>query len=131
MNKNNLNKNIYGIEKGIIELKYKDFIISKNKIKINNDFFDNKGLIVFYAPWRKHCQGISTDLINLSNDNLYIFPIGAVNIEDIKNENHLLSKKAKIKQIPTIKYINSKGYLLDYKYDINIDNLKYFINMNL
>ena len=131
MNKNILNKNIYGIEKGIIELKYKDFIINKNKIKINNDFFNNKGFIIFYAPWCKHCQDISTDLINLSNDNLYIFPIGAVNIEDIKNENHLLSKKAKIKQIPTIKYINSKGYLLDYNYDINIDNLKYFINMNL
>jgi len=125
-------KNMYGINKGIIELKYKDFIIKNNKIFINNNFFDeNKGIIMFYAPWCSHCKQISDYLIDLALDNLNIFPIGAVNIEDTKNENYKLTQKAKIIQIPTIMYISKDGSLKYYKYDITIENLKYFINMNL
>ena len=125
-------KNIYGENKGIIELKYKDFIVKKNKLFINNKFFDeNKGLIIFYAPWCSHCRKMSDYLIDLALNNLNIFPIGAVNIEDTKNKNYKLTQIAQIKQIPTIMYINKDGSLKYYKYDISIENLKYFINMNL
>ena len=136
MNKNNLInfKNIYGEETGIIELKYKDFQINKSSIKIKNNFFDHnnyKGFIIFYAPWCKHCVELSSEFINLAQDNLYIFPIGAINIEDVKNKNDKLAQKFKIEQIPTVKYIDSKGIIKDYPYDISIENLRYFINMNL
>ena len=134
-NKNDITstyKNIYGKNKGIIELKYKDFIVKKNKLFINNKFFDeNKGLIIFYAPWCSHCRKMSDYLIDLALNNLNIFPIGAVNIEDTKNKNYKLTQIAQIKQIPTIMYINKDGSLKYYKYDISIENLKYFINMNL
>lgn len=134
MNKNNLinYKNIYGEETGIIELKYKDFQINKSSIKIKTKFFDNnKGLIIFYAPWCKHCIELSNAFINLAQDNLYIFPIGAVNIEDTKNKNDKLAQKIKIEQIPTVKYIDPKGIIKNYPYEISIENLRYFINMNL
>ena len=125
-------ENIYGENKGIIELKYKDFIVKKNKLYINNNFFDeNKGLIIFYAPWCSHCRKMSDYLIDLALNNLNIFPIGAVNIEDTKNKNYKLTQIAQIKQIPTIMYISNDGSLKYYKYDISIENLKYFINMNL
>ena len=134
-NKNDITstyKNIYGKNKGIIELKYKDFIVKKNKLYINNNFFDeNKGLIIFYAPWCSHCKKMSDYLIDLALDNLNIFPIGSVNIEDTKNKNYKLTQIAQIKQIPTIMYISNDGSLKYYKYDISIENLKYFINMNL
>jgi len=129
---NSYSKNIYGEDKGIIELKYKDFIIKNNKIFINNNFFDeNKGIIIFYAPWCSHCKQISDYLIDLALDNLNIFPIGAVNIEDTKNKNYKLTQISKIVQIPTIMYISKDGSLEKYNYDISIENLKYFINMNL
>jgi len=138
INKNNKNditssyKNIYGENKGIIELKYKDFIVKNNKLFINNKFFDeNKGFIIFYAPWCSHCKKMSDYLIDLALDNLNIFPIGSVNIEDTKNKNYKLTQIAQIKQIPTIMYISNNGSLKYYKYDITIENLKYFINMNL
>ena len=140
MNKNNLInfKNIYGEETGIIELKYKDFQIKKSSIQVKNKFFDNnndnddyKGIIIFYAPWCKPCVELSSEFINLAQDNLYIFPIGAVNIEDVKNKNDKLAQKLKIEQIPTIKYIDSKGILREYPYEVSIENLRYFINMNL
>jgi hypothetical protein len=53
------------------------------------------------------------------------------NIEDTKNKNYKLTQIAQIKQIPTIMYISNDGSLKYYKYDISIENLKYFINMNL
>ena len=34
-------------------------------------------------------------------------------------------------KVNTIMYINKDGSLKYYKYDISIENLKYFINMNL
>ena len=124
--------NIYGKNNGVIELKFKDFKIKNKKLYINNKYFnENKGLIVFYAPWCNHCIKMSDSLISISIDNLNIFPIGAVNIEDTKNKNFKLTKLAKVTQIPTIKYIDKDGSLKDYNFDYNIDNLRYFINLNL
>ena len=57
---------------------------------------------------------------------LDFFPIDSTFIVTAK-----LTKIANIIQIPSAMYISKDGSLKKYQYDIKIDNLKYFINMNL
>ena len=135
-NKNKINnsfyKNIYGEEKGIIELKLEDFVYKNNKLYIKNDYFnDKKGFIIFYAPWCKHCIKLSTLLIDLALSNINIFNFGAINIENIKDGNDKVSVYENISELPTIKYIKNDGTLEKYNNDYDIDNLLYFINTNI
>ena len=128
--KTQLFKNIYGLDKGIIELTLKDFIKKKNKLLINNSYFEEKkGFIVFYAPWCKHCVKLSDLLIELALSNINLFYFGSVNIENIEDGNDYLAVYAGIKKLPTIKYINSDGILKDYTFKYDADNLIFYINM--
>lgn len=129
-----LYKDIYGLDKGIIELKLKDFkYIKKNKkLFIKNKYFnEKKGFIIFYAPWCKYCKKISTMLIDLALSNINLFNFGAVNIEDVENGNDYLSIYANINKIPTLKYIKNNGELINYEFEYSNDNLIYFINTNI
>jgi len=127
-----LYKDIYGMDKSILELKLKDFKYNKKKLTINNDYFsENKGLIVFYAPWCKYCTKISDILIDLAMSNINVFNFGAVNTEDVENGNDYVAIYANITKIPCIKYINNKGELVNYEYEYTNDNLIYFINVNI
>ena len=128
---NNIFKNIYGEEKGIIELTLSDFIYKNKKLYINNNFFNKKGFIIFYAPWCKHCNNISNLMLELADININIFPFGAVNSENIKDGNDYLCNYANILGFPTIFYINNDNLLLKYEYDYTSDNLIYFINTNI
>jgi thiol-disulfide isomerase/thioredoxin len=128
---NSLYKDIYGIEKGVLELNLSDFVYKKKNLYINNSYFDKKkGFIIFYAPWCKHCKKIADTLINLALSNINLFYFGSVNAENIEMGNDKLCVYANIKKFPTIKYINEDGSLEDYKHNYNYDNLIYFINMN-
>jgi thiol-disulfide isomerase/thioredoxin len=127
-----LYKDIYGMDKSILELKLKDFKYNKKKLTINNDYFsENKGLIIFYAPWCKYCTKISDILIDLAMSNINVFNFGAVNTEDIENGNDYVAIYANITKIPCIKYINNKGELINYEYEYTNDNFIYFINVNI
>ena len=131
-NNNSFYKDIYGEEKGIIELKLKDFDYKDDKLYINNDYFnDKKGFIIFYAPWCKHCNKISNLLIDLALLNINIFNFGAINAENIKDGNDKVCIYENITKFPTIKYINNDRTLINYQYEYTIDNLLYFINTNL
>ena len=129
--KYNFYKNIYGEDKGIIELTLSDFIYKKKKLYINNDYFEKKGFIIFYAPWCQHCRKISELLIDLAMVNLNIFSFGAVNSENIKDGNDKLCNYANIQKLPTIFYINDDNSLTEYKHSYNSDNLIYYINTNI
>jgi thiol-disulfide isomerase/thioredoxin len=130
--KNIIYKNIYGLDKGIIELTLQDFIYKKNKLYINNSYFsERKGLIIFYAPWCKHCVKLSDTLINLALSNINLFNFGSVNVENTEKGNDYLSIYANINRLPTIKYINKDNYLVDYPFEYNIDNLVFYVNTNI
>jgi len=139
LNKNNkkndlIFSNIYGIDKGVIELTLKDFIYDKKnkKLYINNDyFFENKGIIIFYAPWCKHCVKLSDMIIDLAISNLNVFYFGAVNVENIEDGNDYLSIYGKINRLPTIKIIKEDKSLENYKFEYNIDNLIFYVNTNI
>ena len=130
--KNNLYKNIYGSDKYITELKMKDFIYKNKKLYINNDYFSSKkGFIIFYAPWCKHCIKLSELFIDLAMSNVNLFNFGSVNCENIDNDNDRLCIYAKIKYYPTLKYIKDDGSLESYPFELNADNLIYYINTNM
>lgn len=130
--KNSFNNNIFGEEKGIVELKLKDFIYKDKKLYINNPYFSrNKGLILFYSPLCKYCIKLSDTLINIALSHLNLFSIGSVNCFNIKDGNDYVCSYANITEFPIIKYINDDGELLDYPHSYQIDNLIYYININI
>jgi thiol-disulfide isomerase/thioredoxin len=131
-NNNFFFKDIYGEEKGIKELKLEDFNYKNKKLFIINPYFkDNKGFIIFYAPWCKHCIKISDLLIDLALLNINIFNFGAINSENIEGGNDKIFIYENITNFPTIKYIKTDGTLENFKYKYTIDNLLYFINTNI
>lgn len=131
-NKNKLYNNIFGEEKNIIELKLKDFIYKDKKLYINHpNFKTKKGLILFYSPLCKYCYKLGDLIINLAHSYLNLFSIASVNCYNIEDGNDYVCGYAKIKKFPTIKYINEDGSLLDYPHPYEIDNLIYYININI
>ena len=131
-NNNSFYKNIYSEEKGILELTLQDFDNIDNKLYIKNKYFDDKkGFIIFYAPWCKHCNEISDLLVDLALSNINIFNFGAVNSENINEGNYKVCIYENISKFPTIKYINDDGTLTNYENKYTIDNLLYFININV
>jgi thiol-disulfide isomerase/thioredoxin len=131
-NNKNLYKNIYGEEKDVPELILSDFIYENKNLFINCKYFsENKGLIIFYAPWCTFCKKISDLFLDIAVSNTNLFRFAAVNTENIEDGNDYLALYANINKIPTIKYINNDGKIVDYEYEYTYDNLLYFINVNI
>jgi thiol-disulfide isomerase/thioredoxin len=131
----NIYQDMYQENTGIIELKYKDFTYDKKtkSLKCNHKIFKDikKGIIIFYAPWCKHCIDMYDDIIELSINYMNIFPIAVVNIEDLQNKNDLLTSYAYVTKYPTMKVLNKNLILENYNNDLTKDNITYYINMNM
>lgn len=114
------------------ELKYKDFkYINKKPVITNKNFKGKTGLLLVYAPWCKHCKGFTELWNDLAQQYNYLFPMGALNAEDIHNQNHQISSDLSVKFYPTIFVVSKNGRLTKYKYDETRDELTYFINSKM
>lgn len=127
-----LYRNLFHKDNGVHELTLKDFYVDKNKLFIKNKFFPkNKGFILFYAPWCSHCKKFKNDYENLALDYIQLFPFGAVNTENVKDENDKLRVFADVDKIPKLKMIHKDGYLVNYDSNLTYDDLLYYLNMNI
>ena len=120
-------KDLYPETSGVIELKYNDF----KKKHLKNGKMKN-GLIIFYAPWCKHCINLANELTKVSIEFYNSFSLYAVNIEDINNKNDILSSKFKIDKFPTfysVSNFNNINYL-NYQFK-SIDDLKFYIYLRI
>lgn len=126
-----LYKNLFHSDKGVHELVYKDFDIQDKKIFLNNSFFsNNKGFILFYAPWCKHCKIFKKEYEELASDYIQMFPFGSINIENIKDGNDKLKVMAKIDSVPQLMVVTKNGFIQRYDSTYDYDDLLYYINVN-
>ena len=131
-NKNDDSKNIYGAQMGVPEMVLSDFKHVSDKLFIRNKYFsENKGIIVFYAPWCGHCQKLSNLIFDLAYSYMNVFPFAAVNCENLTDKNNKLCEYANIEKYPTLKYVTKNGSLEDYKNPVDTDHLIFFINSQI
>ena len=93
----------------------------------NHQFKDKNGILVFYAPWCRHCQSSSSMWKTISSTFKNKFPIGVVNCDDFDNQNFKLLKTFNIKAYPTIKFVSKSGKVLDFDIGDTMDEIIYFI----
>lgn len=128
---NKLFMNLYGGDTGITDLIYKDFTYKNEKLYITNpNFVNKKGVIVFYAAWCGHCKRLSPILIDLQNEYLNRYVIGAINIENTKDNNDELAVHADVKFLPHALFINTDNSLSTFPHSVNEENLLYFFNVS-
>ena len=123
--------NLYDENKGIPDLTYEDFYYKNKKLYIKNkDFLNNKGFIIFYAAWCSHCKKITNLMYKFKNEYMNILNIGAVNVENVKDKNDIISCNAGVTTLPHLMYINTDNSLTKYNFSITEENIFYFLNMN-
>jgi thiol-disulfide isomerase/thioredoxin len=126
---------LYGDHVGVKELKMRDFHYNSEKktLTILEPIYQElkRGIIIFYAPWCRHCNDIFDDVVELSVAYSNVFPIMVVNIEDLENHNDNLTRYAKVKKYPSVRIVNAKGIVEDVSLQLTKDSIHYYINMNL
>ena len=128
---NKLFMNLYDEKKGIPDLTYNDFYYKNKKLYIKNPkFVNNKGFVVFYAAWCSNCKKLTNLMYKFQNEYVNILNIGAVNVENVKDKNDIISCNAKVTTLPHLMYINDDNSLTTYDFPITEENIFYFLNMS-
>ena len=122
------NNNFFVNDENIINLVKKDFKIKNNKIKlINKKFHKKKTLLLFYAPWCSHCKEMIPIWEEVADLFKNIIMIGAINCDDIYNDNDSLKISFGIKYYPVVKYIDESGVIEDVDQLLNKNDILYFL----
>lgn len=124
------NKDLYAGNSTVIELNYTDHskLTNSNKLTINHPKFRNThGFIMFYAPWCGHCKtsvGMWNKLANLLEG---VLTVGAVNSDNTIGKNNLFIEQVGVQGFPTIKFVDTNGFILDYTGNRTIESLLDFV----
>lgn len=111
----------------VVEIKFKNINIVKNKIQINEDINNKKfGYLIFYSSDCKHCKETVYLWSELSN-NFKNYNFFSYNIYDFDNKNEKLLEKISIKGLPKIMNITKKGTTYPFKDELKYDELFYKI----
>jgi thiol-disulfide isomerase/thioredoxin len=88
-----------------------------------------QSLIVFYSPNCVHCVNLKDTLVGLAEKVKKLgIPVGAVNVNDVLNNNDLFAEYFKIKYYPTILwYKNGEYTIYDADKSRDIDSLMNFV----
>lgn len=100
------------------------FDFNGNKLTTFKSSKCKQGIIIFYAPWCKHCKDSIETFEHFANYYKNDFIVAAVNCE--KQLNYALKWRLKISYYPTIKYFDVNGNLTDYNEDTDLDSLVHF-----
>jgi thioredoxin-like negative regulator of GroEL len=84
-------------------------------------------LILFYTPWCKSCEDFKYKWSETALLFKNRFFIGAVNVENQKNENDILRNELEITTYPTIVYVAKNGKIQKYGGTRNINEIVHFI----
>ena len=113
--------NIYKGET-VRELVKKDFIIKKNKVKLNtyNVFINkkltegNNGVLVIYAPWCESCVLSKNMWENFARLFKYKFKIYALNTYNFRGMNQDMTLPLDIHVYPDYRFVKKSGEVVDY-----------------
>jgi thiol-disulfide isomerase/thioredoxin len=113
--------NIYE-EESVKELIKNDFIIKKNKSKLNsyNVFLNkkltegNNGILVIYAPWCENCVISKNMWENLGKLFKYKFKIYALNTYNFEEKNQDMMLPLDIHDYPDYRFVKKSGEIVDY-----------------
>lgn len=107
-------------DSAVTELTYTDFVFKKNKkLLVKNSFENKSGMVIFYAPWCKHCKKKAKMWEEIGSLFLNKFFVSSVNVENVERNNDLVKINYNVKLYPSIFYVTKNGNL--HKYDGILD----------
>ena len=108
-----MSDNKYGKE---LELTIKDFKKGKDSYSIKKNK-GKKGLIVFYAAFCGYCNMLVPEWEEFHKKYKNKYFIGAVNTQNEKGGNHIISGQMGVSGIPDIRYVDEEGRVTNEKFD--------------
>lgn len=123
-------QNLYNKDGSVVELTANSFDLSQKKV-VSPHFNGRMGLITIYAPWCGHCRKMVDTWKDLGSMFRYRFVMAALNVENDIGGNREVAHKFKVKQYPTVKFVDKNGKVKNFNGLLTRDDLLYFIGSKL